>query len=158
VSKIILNASPLILMLKSKTDDILPQLFDEILMPDVVLKEITASVEDKASKAIWIKSYIKTIESTQDPQVSSWDLGAAETAVISFALHNKEYRPVLDDAQAKTCCMSLGIHPLGTGAIFILAKEKGLIQSVRETLLLLRAHGMWISNSIIDLLSQKAGE
>lgn len=41
VEKIIVNASPLILLFNSELDFILPELFKEIAVPDAVRKEIT---------------------------------------------------------------------------------------------------------------------
>ena len=47
---------------------------------------------------------------------------------------------------------------MGTGTILILAKERGLIDSVEQSLRKLQDAGLWISESIIQLLKHKAGE
>jgi predicted nucleic acid-binding protein len=44
------------------------------------------------------------------------------------------------------------LRTLGTGAILILGKQNGLLRSVREPLEMMRAKGMWIADSVIDLL------
>jgi len=54
--------------------------------------------------------------------------------------------------------MTLGIYTLGTGSVLILAKEKGIIDSVEKSLIKLRHSGMWISDAIIQLLKRKARE
>jgi len=47
---------------------------------------------------------------------------------------------------------------MGTGIILILAKERGLIESVEYSLRKLQNVGLWISEPIIQLLKHKAGE
>jgi predicted nucleic acid-binding protein len=42
--------------------------------------------------------------------------------------------------------------------MLVLAKENGLIDSVEKSLIKLRSSGMWISDHIIELLKEKAGE
>ena len=81
-----------------------------------------------------------------------------ETEVLSFAVEHRDYTPVLDDALAKKCAKSLGINTIGTGAILILAKEHGLIESVEQSLRKLQNAGLWISESIIQILKRAAGE
>lgn len=66
--------------------------------------------------------------------------------------------PLLDDMLAKKCARSLGVRTMGTGTILILAKERGLIESVGQSLSKLQHAGLWISESIIQLLKREAGE
>jgi predicted nucleic acid-binding protein len=148
VEKVVINASPLILLFNSDLAFILPGLFNEIVVPEAVWQEvIDTPTKDKAGQMIsqvdWLKQVpVKTIE-----EVITWDLGRGETEVLSFALRHKDYRPMLDDSAGKKCAVSLGLPTLGTGSILILAKEKGLIDSVEKSLLNLRSAGMWISDS-----------
>ena len=65
---------------------------------------------------------------------------------------------MLDDSAAKKCAISLNIQTLGTGSILILAKEKGIIDSVEQSLIKLRDSGMWISDSMIRTLKERARE
>jgi predicted nucleic acid-binding protein len=78
--------------------------------------------------------------------------------VISFAYRDPTHIPVLDDSAAKACCTAFGLRTLGTWAILIYAKQNGLLSSVREPLEMLRAKGMWIADSVINLLCKRAGE
>lgn len=59
---------------------------------------------------------------------------------------------------AKRCAQSLDIATLGTGSILILAKAQGLITSIEETLRTLQNAGLWISEAIIQMLKEQAGE
>jgi predicted nucleic acid-binding protein len=158
--KIVINASPppIILLHKVDLESVLPALFSSIIVPNGVMEEISVHEEDEVAHRIRSQRAFTICGVTLEPLVQAWDLGRGETDVISFAYHHPAHIPVLDDSAAKACCRSFGLKALGTGTILILAKQNGLLRSVRDALLMLRDRGMWISESVVDLLSRRAGE
>ena len=159
VEKIVLNASPLILLCNCELDFMLPELFPEIIVPEGVWREITSGSHlDRAAKVLPELSWLNRKDVSPVADVVRWDLGAGETEVLSFAIHDNNYTPVLDDMLAKKCAKSLGLQTMGTGTILLIAKEHGLIQSVEQSLCKLQHVGLWISEPIIQLLKDKAGE
>jgi len=156
--KIVINASPIILLHKADLEFLLPALFSSIIIPDGVMNEISVHEEDDVPRRIRSQPNFTICGVALEPLVQAWDLGKGETDVISFAYHDPTHIPVLDDSAAKACCRAFGLRTLGTGAILILAKQNGLLSSVREPLEMLRAKGMWIADSVIDLLCKRAGE
>ena len=156
--KIVINASPLILLHKADLEFLLPALFSSIIVPEGVMKEISVHEEDDMANRIRSRSDFTICSVALEPLVQAWDLGKGETDVISFAYHDPTHLPVLDDSAAKACCRAFGLRTLGTGAILILGKQNGLLSSVREPLEMMRAKGMWIADSVIDLLCKRAGE
>ncbi len=133
VEKIILNASPLILLCNSRLSFVLPELFPEIVVPEAVWQEIlNGSHHDQAAQILPGLNWLKKKRINPVPDVVRWDLGAGETEVLSFVAKHGGYTPVLDDMQAKKCARSLGVQTMGTGTILILAKEHGLIESVEQ--------------------------
>jgi predicted nucleic acid-binding protein len=158
MARAVLNASPLILLGKGGLLHILSNLFDELFVPTDVLSEIGVRDDDESSKLLRKVPKLSECSVAPAPGVQSWDLGRGETAVISFALANPGTIAVLDDAEARACCRSFGLPTAGTGAILVRAKAHNLIPSVRETLSLLRAHGLWISDSVVDTLCAAANE
>ncbi|RME41698.1 MAG: DUF3368 domain-containing protein [Caldilineae bacterium] len=159
VRKIVLNASPLILLCNSELSFILPALFTDIIVPEGVWQEIANSPhQDKAAQQLPQLDWLRRERVAPAENVVRWDLGRGETEVLSFALAHKDYTPVLDDMLAKKCARSLGLRTMGTGAILILAKEKGLVESVEQSLRRLQHAGLWISEPVIQLLKHKAGE
>ncbi len=56
------------------------------------------------------------------------------------------------------CSASLGIQTIGTGSLLVLAKKKKIINSVEQSLIKLKNSGMWISDTVIQLLKESAGE
>ncbi len=159
VKKIVLNASPLILLCNSELSFIFPKLFTDIVVPETVWREILKGADfDQAAEMLPNFGWLKRKTICLSPEVIRWDLGMGETETLSFAFKNSEYTPVLDDLHAKRCARSLGIQTLGTGAILILAKESYLIESVEQSLRRLQNVGLWISENIIEILKSKAGE
>ncbi len=157
--EIVINVSPMILLCGSGLAHILPELFREIVIPEAVWQEIVSGPHQDCA-ARMLPSLPWLIRKTAAPcaDVIRWDLGAGETAVLSFAVGNPEFTPVLDDMAAKRCAASLRLPALGTGSLMILAKDQGLISSVEEAMLRLRNAGLWISDAVIHLLKQQAGE
>ena len=90
--------------------------------------------------------------------IAAWNLGAGESAVFSFALEEQGYRAVVDDLAARRCAKVFGIQTLGTGALLILAKRRGLIHSVEERLRWLRESGLYLSDTVFQKLISQAGE
>ena len=158
IERVVINASPLIVLFKSDQAMFLPQLFQEICLPRDVYGEILAGKDDLASQQVPQTPWLKPVEIPIHPTIAAWDLGAGESSVLSFAFAYPEYRAIVDDAAARRCARSLGIKTLGTGGVLVLAKRRGLIDSVGDRLQQLRDSGLWLSDSVIDLLKQQAGE
>ncbi|MBM4338656.1 MAG: DUF3368 domain-containing protein [Deltaproteobacteria bacterium] len=160
INHVVVNASPLICLFKSGFDDLFPSLFNDIVVPEPVSREITAKGElDFAAQKLISLPWIRGVSDTDvDPRVAAWDLGKGESAVISFALRNPGYWAVLDDREARRCALSLRSHCIGTIGIIVLSKKRGLIQSVGETLKKLQNAGFWISETFLDEICKKVGE
>lgn len=157
IEKIVINASPLILLCKADLEYLLPELFEEIVLPDSVRREISAggdSAADQAANAPWLKHV--TVDVSDD--VAVWNLGDGESEVISFGLSHTEFRASIDDKAARNCARTLHVETLGTGGILVLAKRRSLIPSIDGPLTALRDSGLFISDDVIALLKQMAGE
>ncbi|MDQ2747669.1 MAG: DUF3368 domain-containing protein [Acidobacteriota bacterium] len=159
VEKVVINASPFILLCKSGLAGLLPQLFKEIRMPEAVRGEIerggdTASYQLHDYEQTWLKRCL--IDSA--PEVLVWNLGDGETEVLSFALVNEHCTALVDDRAARKCADTLSVKTLGTGGILILAKKRGLIQDVSHELLKLTGAGLWLSDEIVEVILKQAGE
>ncbi|MEH2321184.1 DUF3368 domain-containing protein [Nostoc sp.] len=56
------------------------------------------------------------------------------------------------------CGQSLGITTIGTGGLLVLTKRRGIILSVSPGIQGLRDAGLWLSDTLVNLLKQQAGE
>ena len=158
--KLITDSSPLIVLLKSDLENLLLELFEEILVPEAVWQEVLAGKEDdtarrKLPRLSWLN---RTPTVTPIEIIESYNLGKGETAVLNLALIIPESRVMLDDFAARKCAKTLKIPILGTGGLLILAKQKGLISSVTQAINKVQNEGLWLSDEIIKLVKQKANE
>jgi len=136
INRVVLNASPLICLSKSGLADLLPALFQEILVPEAVFKEVIAGEKaDFEGESVTSQKWICRHRDTPiDPRVAAWDLGEGESAVLSLALRNEDWWAVMDDREARRCAASLKCRFIGTLGIIVLAKNRGIIKSVRQSL------------------------
>lgn len=159
IEKVVVNSSPLIVLFRSGQADLLPQLFREIVVPEQVYAEVLAGGEDDAARIAlpqtdWI--IIKKVEISLP--VAAWNLGNGESAVFSFAMKASGYKAVVDDLAARRCAQAFGIQTLGTGGLLLLAKRRGLIGSVKDRVQRLKDAGLWLSDSVVQLLITEADE
>jgi predicted nucleic acid-binding protein len=81
-----------------------------------------------------------------------------KTAVISFAINNQGYLAMIDDAAASNCSISFGIPTLGTAGLLLLAKKRGIIETVSTPLQAIRDSVLFFSDTLIAPLLKTAGE
>lgn len=159
IERVVVNASPLITLFKSKLADLLPQLFSDVQVPPAVWQEVIVTKDDVAAQTLPSASWAQRIEAVAiSPAIAAWDLGVGESEVLSYALLNPQYTAMIDDAAARRCAISLNISTLGTGGAIVLAKRRELIPSVMEPIQSLRNAGLWLSEELVQLLKQQAGE
>lgn len=158
--RIIVNASPLIVLFKSGLEHLLPQLCEEVLVPAAVWDEvISGGANDPAALALPNVAWTRRAEvTTINPVVRDWNLGTGEAEVLHLACTLTGYRVMIDDAAARDCAKTLGLPFIGTGGLLILAKQRGLINSVSDTLDIVMSSGLWLSDQVIALLKARAGE
>ena len=159
IEKVVINASPFILLCKSGLISLLPELFSEICMPEAVWDEVgrggdIASYQLYDYEQTWLRRYL--IDAAEE--VSAWNLGDGETEVLSFAFVNKSHTALIDDRAARRCAATLNIKTLGTGGILVLAKKRGLIENVSLELKKLTGAGLWLSDEIVEVILKQADE
>jgi predicted nucleic acid-binding protein len=159
IDKVVVDASPLILLSKVDLANLLPKLFTEIVVPEAVWREIIGGGENDPTAQTLSSLRLKHVTvAAVPPEILVWNLGDGESDVLTFAAANQDYRAIVDDKAARSCARSVGINILGTGGLLILAKRRGLIESVATELQRLVQAGLWISAEMIDLLRKQAGE
>lgn len=159
IEKVVVNSSPLIVLFRSGQADLLPQLFKTIVAPEQVYAEVVAGGKsDAAKQALPTTSWIDRRKVEISLPVAAWNLGEGESAVFSFAMLEPGYRAIVDDLAARRCAATFGVRTLGTGGLLILAKRRGLIDRVKERVQQLRDAGLYLSDSVVQMLITEAGE
>ena len=145
----VVNASPLILLAKIGRVGLLTQLSDRLVVPQAVWDEVMAGPDNDPARLFLSTKPIEPLSVTPDPQIVQWDLGAGETAVLSYARQNLGWRVVVDDGAARRCAETLGLPLAGTLAIVIAAKQKGLVPMIVPILQQLLLAGYRIDEAML---------
>lgn len=146
----VLNASPIISLARVDRANLLFSIPDEVVVPQAVFDEVMAGPATDAARVFLQSKESVIVTSESSSEITPWDLGRGETAVLSFALANPNYVAVLDDAAARKCANSFSIPVKGTLAVVLLAKQKNLIPSAADVLHSLRTAGFHLDDRIIE--------
>lgn len=155
----VINASPLILLGKADQLGWLPKL-GNLVIPGAVAVEIASGPDGDPARG-WIgregAQFVKN-EPPPTAELLAWDLGSGETAVISWALVNRGFEAVLDDAAARRCSAAFGVPMRGTLSLVALAKKRGIVAACRPIFERLTASGLYVSRSIVEQVAGSVGE
>ena len=113
----VLNTSPLIVLAHVGQERLFRALADDVVIPRAVVKEIKAGLADDRARQAIAGGRFAIVDAVPAPEILAWDLGAGETAVLSYALEEPGWTVILDDAAAKVCaelCSAAQRHP-GSG-------------------------------------------
>jgi predicted nucleic acid-binding protein len=154
-----LNSSPLIVLSHVGQEHLFHALADQVVIPSAVAVEIDVGPADDPARRVVAGGRFTIVEAAPVPEVLAWDLGAGETAVLSYALKEPGQTVVLDDAAARKCARSFELRLKGTLAVIILAKQRGLIPSATDVLRSLLNTGFRLDENVIrEALSRTVGE
>jgi predicted nucleic acid-binding protein len=152
----IVNSSPLISLDRIGLLDILGRLCRDVVIPRGVLDEIARGPAPIAPSRLGIHRTV--VVSAIDPIVAGWDLGRGESEVLTWAASQRQALAILDDLAARRCAASLGIEPHGTMFILLEAKKAGIIPAVAPLIEMIRAKGLFVSDSLVAKVLRRAGE
>ena len=154
--KLVLDASPLIVLGKVGLIHLLSSLAEEVVIPEGVSQEILAgSLGDPARE--WLKAQGKAFVrevGPLEPEVLKWDLGLGETEVLSFAYRSRDFIAVIDDRAARRCAKTLGIKVKGTLALLVLAHKKGLLEDVLPVIHEPQEVGFRVSGDLVETIKR----
>jgi uncharacterized protein len=157
---VIADASPLVALSLSGRLELLHQLYGEVQLVQAVAQEVLAGQFNESENNIraamergWLNIVDASVSSAsfEPEQLTSWKhLDAGEAQSIAYAL-SLARKPLLlmDERAAKQLCDELGLPTLGTTAIMLSAKNKGLIKLVKPELERLHQQGFWLSPQIM---------
>ena len=155
----VFDASPLIALGKAGLLGLPERLGVEGVIPEAVAAEVAAGDEADPAR-VWLEAGppFPVVPVAVSPVVAAWDLGAGESAVISYALAGSGVEAVLDDGPARTCAQALGVGVRGTLGLLVLAKREGAIPAVRPPIDLLLGAGYHLGAALVAAVLSEAGE
>lgn len=155
----VINASPLIVLSKINQQTLIWQLADELVVPNAVLTEITTGPADDPARMHLEALQLTVVTVELEPIVTAWDLGAGESAVLSYATSHPGWKAVIDDGAARRCARALDIPLIGTLGIIIRACQVGLIPAAAPLLKDLQTHRFHLDDEVIRVaLRETLGE
>lgn len=145
---IVADTTPLSELAKIGRLELLRDIFGTVIIPQEVYDEVTVGNYPAATQvpvASWIEVQpVGNVQMVQTIQAQT-DLDLGECAAIVLAQELKADQLLIDDLDARKIAKSKGLQLIGTVGVLLLAKENGLIFSVRDVMDELIANGMWIS-------------
>lgn len=146
------NASPLIALAKIDRFSLLHRLFQEIVVPEGVWKEVVVRGAGKpgaesvvlAEQKGWLSK--QSVQDKLAVMLLQTTLGAGEAEAIVLAQELKAAWVLLDDDLARTYARRIGLKVKGTAGILLAAYQAGLLDDLKTSLDELRAHGFWLSD------------
>lgn len=161
MAKAACSVSPVIYLYRIGAIELLPKLFDQVLMPSVVLEDLLQARfvgYDVPSPfdLPWIEY--------EDPQLtvpSAWlslDLNSGEVAAMSLAFENRGCVVLLDEPMARRAAKAVGVECWGTLKILVEAKRKGLVPFLAPYVERFGGAGLWLSDDLRRRILRLVGE
>jgi predicted nucleic acid-binding protein len=159
---IIADAGPLIALAKLDRLDLLSVFFQEILVPEAVAKECLTDPSRKDTQrfqeTIGHDAFrvVKVSESGRLRAIRRLlDPGEAQALVLAEKLR----APVLmDERRGRIESQRMGVRVIGTGALLVAAKRRGLLAEIGPLLAFLVQNGYRISDRLQLALLEMSGE
>ncbi len=154
-----IDASPLILLSRSRHLDLLEAFAKPVWVPQPVADEIfRRGAEDITVQAIEHTDWLVTKPITDTPTaILEWRLGAGESATLALALaHGLE--AIIDDLAGRKCAASLAVPVRGTLGIVLAAKQRGLIPLARPVIEDMMRAGLYLSRKVLEKALRRVGE
>ena len=157
---IVSDSSPLIALAIIDQLELLPKLYQRVVIPPVVWEEITVQGAGlpgslAVSQLTWLEIQAPSPALLQ-PLAILLDRGEAQA--IALALGMPSATVLLDDAQARRVAERFGVIPIGTLGILRRAKKAGLIGEIKPNLMQLQDSGIYIRQNLIDAVLRDVGE
>ena len=138
----IVDTSVLIALEKINLLEILCKIYDEIILPEAVIKEFgTPSIKCYSAKKV--KSQLVRL------LVSELNIGKGESEVIALASETG-IKAIIDDVKARQVAERLELKVTGTIGVLLKAEKSGLINNAYEKITELKEKGFYISTELLN--------
>lgn len=153
------DAGPLIALARIGYLALLPRLFEMVIVPPAVHREITTDADlpgaQELLQADWMRvGSVHDLTAVQ--RLRFWlDLGESEAIVLAREVGATL---LIDERRGRRVAVAYGLAVTGTAGVVLTAKRLGYIQRVTTLLDALRAAGVRLSDRLYDEMRARAGE
>lgn len=158
---VISNTSPIQYLYQTDLLNLLPTLYQQIIVPQAVVTELMEGSKLGVSLPdLTALSWVKIQKAANiSPIASAPDLlGAGELEVIAISLKTPNALALLDDALARSYAKRLNIKFTGTLGVLFKAKQSGYLSLILPVLERLDRLGFRLDQSTRDAVIKLAGE
>lgn len=145
------NSSCLIALGRIRRLNLLPELFEKVIVPSAVWHEVVEvkknlSEVEEIVKGSWIERVF--VKDSVMVEVLKKDLGRGESETIVLALEHSFDWVILDDADARFIAERLGLKVVGTIGLILKAYKMGKVSNPKNILRNLKDKGFWLNEKI----------
>ncbi len=159
---VVADTSPLIGLARVGLLPVLSQLFTTVYASAAVVAEATRDADRPGAAAIQQALrdgalVARNVEHTPELNALTAVLDAGEAEALLLAEH-LELPVLIDERRGRGVAKAIGLEVIGTGALLIAAKKRGLITLVAPYLDRLQESGYRLSDTLISAILQRCGE
>jgi len=144
---IVSDTSCLIVLSKTGQLGLLKDLFSQVIVTPEVVREFGEPLPN------WIS--VQEVKSAAIQRLLETQLDIGEASAISLALEIPSHQVLIDERKGRRIASEMGLKVIGTVKVLLLAKERGLIDSLNDALQKLLDAGFRLSEQLVkDILSK----
>ena len=155
---IVADTGPLIALARVEQLDVLPALFQRVLLTPIVLAECEARPD--RGEGHHIRAALEAgCFALQAPRDALPELGIdpGETSALALALEHSA-SVLMDDKAGRSVARQLGVSVIGTVGVLVLAKRRGLLSRLHPLLESPMASGYFLTPNQVNEALRLAGE
>jgi predicted nucleic acid-binding protein len=150
---VVSNSSPLIAFVRIQRLDLLSAIFESVLIPPAVAREISPSIPVLPT---WLRIQAPSV--LPPASLLRRRLGEGEREALALAIELEADWIILDDLPARRSAEATGLNVIGTLGTLVAAKRAGLLMSIRPELDALLRTSFFLSPQLYDELLHLVGE
>ncbi|NUM35901.1 MAG: DUF3368 domain-containing protein [Candidatus Brocadiae bacterium] len=159
--KAVINSSPLISLSLLGQLELLPKIYDEIIIPKAVYHEVFVKGKGKTgSKIIHTLNNFVILEASNKMLLDSimLELDEGEAEVIALAREKGIQNVIIDEFAGRQYASLLGLNVTGTLGILIIGKKLGFLPNIKYLMDIMLKYKRYISPELYLSVLKKAGE
>jgi predicted nucleic acid-binding protein len=159
--KVVVNSSPLISLSLIGQLELLPKLYDEIIVPKSVYNEVVVKGKGKAGSEELGSIHHFTVLETENKVLKDsimLELDEGEAEVITIAKEKGIQNVIIDEFAGRQYASLLGLNVTGTLGILLIGKNLGFIGEVKPLMDMMLKHNRFINRGLYLAVLKKANE
>lgn len=151
------DAGPLIYLGGAGQLDLLAKIFDDVVVPEVVIREVTvAGAGLLGATEVAAATWLSIVDVEPDPTLLAV-LDVGEAAAIPLAARLRATL-LVDDSAARAVARERGLSVLGTLGLLLRGKEAGHVGEVGAILARMQSLGMYVGENLRRTVLRLANE